>query len=409
MAVATVDGRTTTETTFLLSRSIDEINDGAIMDNCNNSNNTNDADDDFAVVKLSSNVYMCKERHYACTWNVPNMYVVKGSRLDLNIDTGVGLWNNKQFLVRQQLIDDNDDDEHDCGGIGGGDQDEESQHHPKKAAAAATAEENTDDSTTRKKAYMAVVTHVHFDHAGGLWQFGNDRSAIHEQELPAIETGDDVEACTFMRKSDCAKNPPSPTWKPTDYRLRPVQPKRILFSSTKNAKGDDHHRHHHHDDDQEDEEVFEMGDGHVIKVLHTPGHSRGSICLWDEQNGVLFSGDTVYDGQLLDVAPYSNIEDYISTMELLLTICPNVTRVFPGHGPEIDGRRLRQICQQYIDNVTKCHLCTSHIVQSLVRVVLNGRNNTRKRDHAKATCQRCCYYSSCCCLLLGPALSKEEK
>jgi glyoxylase-like metal-dependent hydrolase (beta-lactamase superfamily II) len=45
----------------------------------------------------------------------------------------------------------------------------------------------------------------------------------------------------------------------------------------------------------------------VFEVLHLPGHSPGSIGLWERQTGTLFSGDAIYDGPLLDELRDSNI------------------------------------------------------------------------------------------------------
>ena len=45
----------------------------------------------------------------------------------------------------------------------------------------------------------------------------------------------------------------------------------------------------------EDGQVLEAGDV-ALRVLHTPGHAPGAVCLYDEANGVLFSGDTLFEG-----------------------------------------------------------------------------------------------------------------
>ena len=45
--------------------------------------------------------------------------------------------------------------------------------------------------------------------------------------------------------------------------------------------------------------MVDIGNRH-FEVLHLPGHSPGSIGLWEEASGTLFSGDAVYDGPLLD-------------------------------------------------------------------------------------------------------------
>lgn len=49
-----------------------------------------------------------------------------------------------------------------------------------------------------------------------------------------------------------------------------------------------------------------------------PGHSRGSICLHDRENKLLFTGDVVYDGHMIDWLPYSHVSDYVSSCERLV-------------------------------------------------------------------------------------------
>lgn len=64
-------------------------------------------------------------------------------------------------------------------------------------------------------------------------------------------------------------------------------------------------------------DVINLGD-RQLTVLHMPGHSRGSICLHDHDNKLLFSGDVVYDGAMIDWLPYSRVSDYISSCERLV-------------------------------------------------------------------------------------------
>ena len=74
--------------------------------------------------------------------------------------------------------------------------------------------------------------------------------------------------------------------------------------------------------------------GHTtLKVLATPGHSRGSICFYSEADGVLFSGDTLFCGSCgrTDLAG-GNYSDIITSMHSLSTL-PDHIQVFCGHGP----------------------------------------------------------------------------
>lgn len=92
-------------------------------------------------------------------------------------------------------------------------------------------------------------------------------------------------------------------------------------------------------------DIVDTGD-RAFEVLHLPGHSPGSIGLWEAATGTLFSGDALYDGPLLDELPESNIADYCATMERLLTLPVRV--VHAGHDPSFDRDRLQQLCRDYL-------------------------------------------------------------
>lgn len=71
-----------------------------------------------------------------------------------------------------------------------------------------------------------------------------------------------------------------------------------------------------------------------LKVIHTPGHTQGSICLFSESQGLLFSGDTLFFEEIgrTDL-PESDPKILIESIKTKLFILPEQTRVFPGHGP----------------------------------------------------------------------------
>jgi hydroxyacylglutathione hydrolase len=80
-----------------------------------------------------------------------------------------------------------------------------------------------------------------------------------------------------------------------------------------------------------DDEVLEVGDLR-LEVWHTPGHSPGSICIYEREAGVLFSGDTLYRrGVGRTDLPGSSLKA-LSESLLRLAQLPDETWVYPAHG-----------------------------------------------------------------------------
>lgn len=74
-------------------------------------------------------------------------------------------------------------------------------------------------------------------------------------------------------------------------------------------------------------------DSFSLKVIHTPGHSPGGICLYAD--GVLFSGDTLFAGSIGRTDfPGSSFDKLIESVRTRLIVLPDTTVVYPGHGPE---------------------------------------------------------------------------
>jgi len=93
-----------------------------------------------------------------------------------------------------------------------------------------------------------------------------------------------------------------------------------------------------------DGQVIDLGGGVRLGVLVTPGHSVDSVCYYLEDEGVLFTGDT-----LLGVGTTTvwDLASYRATLERLLGL-PNLKVICPGHGPLVHDPRER--IQQYIEH-----------------------------------------------------------
>jgi hydroxyacylglutathione hydrolase len=70
------------------------------------------------------------------------------------------------------------------------------------------------------------------------------------------------------------------------------------------------------------------------EVLHTPGHTQGSICLHFAPLSLLIAGDTLFSGSIgrTDL-PGGNFDQIIDSIESRLLALPDETKVLPGHGP----------------------------------------------------------------------------
>ena len=73
--------------------------------------------------------------------------------------------------------------------------------------------------------------------------------------------------------------------------------------------------------------------GTEIEVIHTPGHSPGSVCLYVPEAGVLFSGDTLFNGGPGATGrSYSDFPTIIDSIRQFVLTLPEDTRVHTGHG-----------------------------------------------------------------------------
>ncbi len=72
--------------------------------------------------------------------------------------------------------------------------------------------------------------------------------------------------------------------------------------------------------------------GIVLKVLHTPGHTPGGICLYAESEGVVFAGDTLFAGGIGRTDfPGGDTEQLLDSIRAKLFVLPDPTAVHPGH------------------------------------------------------------------------------
>jgi hydroxyacylglutathione hydrolase len=78
--------------------------------------------------------------------------------------------------------------------------------------------------------------------------------------------------------------------------------------------------------------MVNVGPNTSLKVLHTPGHTEGSICLYEEKLGQLFTGDTLFAGTYGRIDGSGGDLDLMMQSLKMLKMLPDSTEVYPGHG-----------------------------------------------------------------------------
>lgn len=73
--------------------------------------------------------------------------------------------------------------------------------------------------------------------------------------------------------------------------------------------------------------------GTTIKVLHSPGHTPGSLCYHLREAGALFTGDTLLKGQFGKIRGPHSMGLMLRSLKRLKSMIPPKTSIYPGHGP----------------------------------------------------------------------------
>jgi hydroxyacylglutathione hydrolase len=151
----------------------------------------------------------------------------------------------------------------------------------------------------RDAIHTIILTHCHYDHTAHVQEIADLCGAeivIHRSDAAALR--DDMQSVAVL----------------FGERAPHAQPQRLLSGGERIGS---------------------------LQVIHTPGHTPGSICLYEEQNRILFSGDTVFtEGSFgrYDL-PGGSLEDLKKSVQILSNL--TVEALYPGHGFPVthDGGR----------------------------------------------------------------------
>lgn len=183
---------------------------------------------------------------------------------------------------------------------------------------------------------LALATHVHADHVGSMHEF--DHRAIHAAEADELRGAGIVTLDSTLFGTTVVGPYADAGYVVPDLLIDAV-PVGGLDAATFDRPAAPPTRV------LDEGDVVDLGD-RCFEVLHLPGHSPGSIGLWEQATGVLFSGDAVYDGPLLDEMKGCDIADYVATMRRLRAL--PVVVVHGGHEPSFGRDRLIELCDAYL-------------------------------------------------------------
>ena len=151
---------------------------------------------------------------------------------------------------------------------------------------------------------MVVTTHVHWDHIGGhaLFEhfgvFENEKEWIHNRfplPLDVVKSNLMDETCDFPKEFELEK-----------YEVFQGVPQRLLF----------------------DNDEIDLGE-RKARVIHTPGHSPGHCCFYEEERKYLYSGDLIYKGCLDMFYPSTDPELFMQSINKTSRL--KVVKIMPGH------------------------------------------------------------------------------
>jgi glyoxylase-like metal-dependent hydrolase (beta-lactamase superfamily II) len=164
---------------------------------------------------------------------------------------------------------------------------------------------------------ITAITHPHGDHCGGNYQFGE--VYCHKYAVPVLESQMKPHALDNFIELD--KDGKGIKYDFDKSDIIPFKEYRIISC--------------------ENNYIFNLGGGHEIELVHTPGHAPGGCCFIDRKNRILFSGDALVftpvligGGPMRDGLPfveYSTVKSFRVELAKLAKRINEFDAVYPGH------------------------------------------------------------------------------
>lgn len=172
-----------------------------------------------------------------------------------------------------------------------------------------------------------LLTHTHWDHIGGVSEF-RDVSVFDEKtEIYRLSQGFNSTEISELQDVELFQKP----FAPKTYIAKGVVAK--VYSDT---------------------EIIECSPWR-FEVLHTPGHSPGSVCFFESSQGWLFTGDTLYPGPLYAFENESSIPSYTSSIRYITKYIDMIRCIYPGHNAIVSESTLVHDASVLFDRILQGH------------------------------------------------------
>ncbi len=213
----------------------------------------------FTIKKINNNIYKITEAWFK---EHANLYLIKGDKFNLLVDAGLGVFNIKEFLNKQGF-----------------------------------------------KNIKVILTHSHFDHAGGIKHFLPNELLINKKILKNLQDKklwglEYLEANDFNKKilkkltdksaEEICKNYNISIFKLLENNISKINLRNFCF-----------------------------------KLIYSPGHSNDSFIYYDEKNKILITGDALYDGKIYIHLINSNKKKFKESLKKIVKLDFNL--VLTGH------------------------------------------------------------------------------
>ena len=84
----------------------------------------------------------------------------------------------------------------------------------------------------------------------------------------------------------------------------------------------------------EDRNIIDLGNL-ILKVIQTPGHTSGCICLYEPLQNYIFSGDSLFKGAITNIYESGSLSEHINSLHILNTL--KIKEFYPSHGKYVIG------------------------------------------------------------------------